>query len=194
MIVDPSETTGTFRAITASNIAGMPVWGRIPAELREAIRVVSRVLPFRTNEYVIRELINWSRVPDDPMFQLTFPQRAMLDPADYAEVRDLVNRAAPREELLQVANRIRLAMNPHPGGQREYNVPRSGGAELPRSAAQVSRDRAVLPRPGADLPRLLHLLLPLGTVRRSPRASASAPRRPRTWRPTCGSTPRSRTC
>lgn len=131
MIVDPSASPGTFRAVTASNIAGLPVWGRLPAELREVIQVVSRVLPFRTNEYVVGELIDWSRVPDDPMFQLTFPQRAMLDPADYAEVRDLVRRAAPREELLRVANRIRLAMNPHPGGQREYNVPRSGGAEIP---------------------------------------------------------------
>jgi hypothetical protein len=32
------------------------------------MRVVSSVLPFRVNDYVIKELIDWSRVPDDPIF------------------------------------------------------------------------------------------------------------------------------
>lgn len=36
------------------------------------------VLPMRTNNYVVSHLIDWSAVPDDPMFQLTFPQ-----PGDY---------------------------------------------------------------------------------------------------------------
>src|SRR5690606_33129755 len=44
-----------------------------------------------------------------------------------------------------------------------------------RAPAQVSPDRAVLPRPGPDLPRVLHLLLPLGSVRR--------PRGPQVRRP-----------
>ena len=38
----------------------------------------STVLPMRTNNYVVSHLIDWSAVPDDPMFQLTFPQ-----PGDY---------------------------------------------------------------------------------------------------------------
>ena len=32
------------------------------------------ILPMRTNSYVVSQLIDWSAVPDDPMFQLTFPQ------------------------------------------------------------------------------------------------------------------------
>ena len=32
------------------------------------------ILPMRTNNYVVTQLIDWSAVPDDPMFQLTFPQ------------------------------------------------------------------------------------------------------------------------
>ena len=32
------------------------------------------ILPMRTNNYVVSQLIDWSNVPDDPMFQLTFPQ------------------------------------------------------------------------------------------------------------------------
>jgi len=130
-VILQSESTETFRAVTAANIAALPVWERIPAELREAVQVVSRVLPFRTNEYVIRELIDWDRLPDDPIFQLTFPQRAMLASDDYIEIRDLLGAGASRDEVNRAANRLRLSMNPHPGGQKQYNVPRLGGQELP---------------------------------------------------------------
>ena len=64
-----------FRAITRSTIDKRPEWQALDPELREAIETVSLVLPFRTNAYLMEQLIDWSRVPDDPIFQLTFPQR-----------------------------------------------------------------------------------------------------------------------
>ena len=51
---------------------------RLDQQSSEALRVVSRVLPFRVNEYVLRELINWDHIPDDPIFRLVFPHRDML--------------------------------------------------------------------------------------------------------------------
>ena len=55
---------------------------RLSPEQRFEIEVVANVLPFRVNEYVIQELINWDNVPNDPVFQLTFPQRGMIAPED----------------------------------------------------------------------------------------------------------------
>jgi hypothetical protein len=52
--------------------------------LQEAVQVVSHVLPFRTNEYVLDQLIDWNNIPDDPIYRLTFPHRDMLAPDDYA--------------------------------------------------------------------------------------------------------------
>lgn len=129
-ILGRSTTVEPFRAVTAANLASLPVWERFSPELQEAIQVVSCVLPFRTNEYVLRHLIDWSRLPDDPIFQLIFPQRAMLEPGDYAEIQGLLRRGASKEEIDRTANRIRLRMNPHPGGQREHNVPSFDGGEL----------------------------------------------------------------
>lgn len=143
-----ADAPETFRAITALNVAASPLWQVIPPELREAIQVVSRVLPFRTNEYVLRELIDWSALPDDPVFQLTFPQRGMLDPADYAEVRDLLARDAPREEVTLAANRIRRSLNPHPNGQKQYNVPRLDGRELPGLQHKYRETVLFFPTPG----------------------------------------------
>lgn len=120
-----------YRAVTRANVARTPQWSRIPRELQDAIMVVSTVLPFRTNEYVMRELIDWDRVPDDPMYQLTFVQPGMLEPDDYATMARLVRGGAPRDTLKAAADRIRLRLNPHPAGQLTHNVPRLDGRPLP---------------------------------------------------------------
>ncbi len=119
----PAPGPERFRAITRSNVDKTPEWERLSPDLREAVRVVSAVLPFRVNEYVMRELIDWDQVPEDPMFQLTFPQRGMLKKQHFAAVRSLLDVDAPREEHDREIRRIRLELNPHPSGQMTHNVP-----------------------------------------------------------------------
>lgn len=67
-MVAQSTSRERFRAITRHNIAQTEHWKRLPEQIRAAILVVSTVLPFRTNSYVMDALINWERVPHDPMF------------------------------------------------------------------------------------------------------------------------------
>ena len=112
-----------YRAITRANVEKTAQWQKIAPELRRAIKVVSTVLPFRTNAYVMDELIDWSAVPDDPMFQLTFVQRGMLAEDDFETMAALVDRDAPKAEIDAAANQIRLRLNPHPAGQMTHNVP-----------------------------------------------------------------------
>lgn len=119
-----------YQAITIHNIAKQPEWQRLDPEVREGIEVVARVLPFRTNVYVVRELIDWSNIPDDPIFQLTFPQRGMLAPEDFQAMRDLLRRGGSREEVTALANEIRYKLNPHPAGQLTHNVPMMDGQRL----------------------------------------------------------------
>ena len=79
-----------FKPYTRQTIAKSPQWQLLPTDLREAVQVVSRVLPFRTNQYVMDELIDWTNVPDDPIYRLTFPHRDMLSASEYSHLRDLV--------------------------------------------------------------------------------------------------------
>jgi len=99
-------------------------------EVREAVEVVSEVLPFRTNQYVLNSLIDWSRVPDGPIFQLVFPQRRMLSASDFAVVLDLQRRGASSTELRDAVNRIRRELNPQPAGQTTHNLPILNGRLL----------------------------------------------------------------
>jgi KamA family protein len=93
------------------------------------MQVVSAVLPFRTNGYVVDRLIDWSRVPDDPMFQLTFPQREMLEPEDFQQISDALRAGASAEQIRARAREIQYRLNPHPGGQQQLNVPSDAGGQ-----------------------------------------------------------------
>lgn len=76
------------------------------------------------------QLIDWSDPINDPMFRLTFPQRAMLEPLHYDLVSTCIKRGASREVLKNIVNSIRLQLNPHPAGQLEHNVPFFEGERL----------------------------------------------------------------
>ena len=79
---------------------------------------------------MIDDLIDWSRVPDDPIYQLTFPQAGMLGENEFRRVADLVTRNASPDEETPVIQAIRDGLNPHPAGQRELNIPHEGGDPL----------------------------------------------------------------
>ncbi len=103
----------------------------LPDEVRREIRVVAQVLPFKVNDYVLEELIDWSRAPDDPIYRLTFPHREMLDEASFDAVAARLDAGASKAEVRALADEIRLRLNPHPAGQLEKNVPMLDGEPVP---------------------------------------------------------------
>ncbi len=119
-----------FRVYTERNMDELAFLDRLPAEARFDMRVVASVLPFRVNEYVIDNLIDWDRVPDDPVFQLTFPQRGMLGEAAFERMATLLRSGPTAQEIRALANELRADLNPHPAGQQTLNVPRLDGRPL----------------------------------------------------------------
>ena len=95
------------------------------------MKAISAVLPFRVNSYVVEKLIDWSAVPDDPIYKLVFPQPGMLAPEDLSRLMDLVLRGASEEALAHAAQGIQRSLNAQPGGQKELNVPFLDGQPLP---------------------------------------------------------------
>ncbi|MFE2825154.1 KamA family radical SAM protein [Streptomyces sp. NPDC059271] len=120
-----------FRAYGPRQLDDIATRHNLPEEIRETVRRISLVLPFRVNTYVLNELIDWDRIPDDPMFQLTFPQRGMLPLSDEERLGKL--SADPGDKLLlrEAVADIRAGLNPHPSGQQQYNVPHLNGTEVP---------------------------------------------------------------
>ena len=137
-----ATTTPTFKPFQRQTASGIPGFENLSDEERFSIDVVARVLPFRTNNYVAEELIDWSNVPNDPLFQLTFPQRDMLDPRDFNAIANLVRRDAAEEEIEAKVREIQLELNPHPSGQVQLNVPTLEGSAVP--GMQHKYDQTVL--------------------------------------------------
>lgn len=120
-----------YRAYTSKNLRSLPQFRSLNSDQRTAIEAVSRVLPFRVNNYVVDNLIDWDDIPCDPIFQLTFPQEGMLSAEYFQSVRDLIDANASDDEIQRVVEGIRLQLNPHPAGQMDLNVPSVDGKVIP---------------------------------------------------------------
>jgi len=119
-----------FQVYTHRHLDKIKPLQKLTEAQRFEMEVVSNVLPFRVNDYVINELIDWDKVPNDPVYQLTFPQRGMLDPADYDRMAELIKSGANHKEITALAREIQAGLNPHPAGQQEMNVPMLGDQPL----------------------------------------------------------------
>ncbi|MFJ3880227.1 KamA family radical SAM protein [Streptomyces sp. NPDC090077] len=112
------------------------------------LRIVSSVLPFKVNEYVADQLVDWSAAPDDPIFRLTFPHRDMLPPEIFDGIRALHEADAPRDVLRKAAADAQELLNPHPGDQLEANVPTLDGRRLDGLQHKYAETLLVFPSQG----------------------------------------------
>ncbi len=117
------DETPSLKSYTLSNFRTLPQIQKLSEETQFEMEVVGNVLPFKANNYVVEQLIDWNNIPTDPMYVLTFPQKGMLKPEHYSKMESTLKNSSDKKEITEVANEIRLQLNPHPAGQMELNVP-----------------------------------------------------------------------
>lgn len=118
-----------LKTYTLQNYRTIPQIATLKESDIEAIEVVGRVLPFKTNNYVVNELIDWTRTDDDPIFTLNFPRREMLEKKHYQAVKRMLDKGVDKATLDRKIHEIRLELNPNPAGQ-EHNVPTLDAVKL----------------------------------------------------------------
>jgi KamA family protein len=118
-----------YRAYTLKTFKKIPQMKYLSEEQIFDIEVVGEVLPFKANNYVVDELIDWENFENDPVFILTFPQKDMLAKEHYDRMAELIRNGASRPEITKAANQIRMELNPNPAGQ-VHNVPELNGEKL----------------------------------------------------------------
>jgi KamA family protein len=144
----PAAPGRRFRAFTAKHLDALAQRAGLSASERLAIRAVGMVLPFRTNAYVMDNLIDWTAAPDDPVFRLVFPQAGMLPAADVVRIASMIAREAPDMELRAAAHEIRMRLNPHPAGQLALNIPELGDEPLPGVQHKYPETVLLFPKQG----------------------------------------------
>jgi KamA family protein len=124
----PQRRYRAYGQRSLEQIDGLRRWSRGD---KARLRALAAVFPFRVNAYVIDDLIRWDDVPNDPIYQLTFPQPGMLSQQDLECMTGLVMRGAPSGEIDAAARRIQMTLNPHPSGQLALNSPELDGRKIP---------------------------------------------------------------
>ena len=118
-----------IKTYNLQNFHLIPQMGSVSKIIKKDIEIVGRVLPFKTNNYVVDELIDWQNVESDPIFTLNFPRREMLSKRYYDTVSKLIDDNADKEIIDVTVKNIRMSLNPNPAGQ-EHNVPSLGEIKL----------------------------------------------------------------
>ncbi|MFI6449398.1 KamA family radical SAM protein [Kitasatospora sp. NPDC050543] len=137
-----------MRAVPGHRLARLPQLAAADDTLRRDISVVSAVLPFKVNNYVLDELIDWDRVPEDPIFRMTFPHRDMLPGDLFDGLAELMADQPSRERLADAVDTARRALNPHPGDQLSANVPLLDGRPVPGLQHKYRETVLVFPAQG----------------------------------------------
>jgi KamA family protein len=137
-----------FRAYTAKHLDALTLRAGFDAGQRLAVQAVATVLPFRTNAYVVEQLIDWDAVPDDAIYRLVFPQADMLPQADVRRIAGLLANAAPDGEVRAVAHEVRMRLNPHPAGQLALNIPDLPDGPVPGIQHKYPETVLVFPKQG----------------------------------------------
>ena len=137
-----------FHAYSAKHLDMLVSRAGLASQDRLAVRAVATVLPFRTNAYVVENLIDWDAAPDDPIYRLVFPQPDMLPAADVARLSDLISRDAPAAEIKAAAHEVRMRLNPHPAGQLALNIPAMSEEPLPGVQHKYPETVLVFPKQG----------------------------------------------
>lgn len=125
-----------------NNFESIPQIQKLSEDEKFALQVVANILPFRTNNYLVEELINWDNIPNDPIYKLTFMHQDMLSPPHYEKMANALKNALPKDQIKKIADEIRWELNPHPSGQIKSNIPKFN--EEPISGLQHKYKETVL--------------------------------------------------
>lgn len=119
-----------FNVFTHRQLAKIPQLSKLGDDALFDMSVIANVLPFRVNEYVIDELIDWDNYENDSIFKLTFPQREMITESAFNRVSKAMKDNVDAATLNSIINDVRQELNPHPAGQMELNVPFHNGERV----------------------------------------------------------------
>ncbi len=132
-----------LKFFTLKDLDRIPELSKLPEEELFGLKLAAKVFPFRVNNYVLEELIDWTNIPDDPMFRLVFPMGEMLETQHYYLMKQGVEEELPPKELKKIINEIRYDLNPHPDGQLTHNVPLLDG-EIVRGVQHKYRETVLV--------------------------------------------------
>lgn len=130
-LLDISIEPPKYRAYTIKNFEEIPqIQQSCSLEQINDIKLVGQVLPFKSNPYVVENLINWNNIPKDPIYILNFPQKKMLTDNHYQIMKKTLENEEDKTLTKNIISNIQMELNPQPAGQKTHNIPFIKGEPL----------------------------------------------------------------
>ncbi len=107
-----------------------PYYNNMPLTLREEFDVLTQLLHFKTNNYVLDKLIDWEHLQDDPMYRLCFPRKDMLFDEDYKHLKHLLTSELSEQDKKTAIDKMKRRLWPNMNVQPEL-IPRLNGIPIP---------------------------------------------------------------
>ena len=107
-----------YVAYTSQSFKKSRYYDLIPESYREDFDILTRVLHFKTNNYVLDNLIDWQNFDHDPMVKLIFPNKEMMMPSDFEKISNQIATDADNKIIQQESIRARKHL--YPVGEKEY--------------------------------------------------------------------------
>ena len=138
-----------IKIYTKDNIHTLPQFSKVSKEKQFELKVVASILPFRVNNYVTDNLVDWDHFDTDPLYHLNFMQRDMLSSSHFNTIAQLIStNQGETPSFSQAVNKIRLELNPHPSGQLTSNVPIHNDEPVPGIQHKYTQTALVFPKQG----------------------------------------------
>jgi len=128
-----------YKAYNLKSFLKTPYADKMDKQDIENLKLAALVFPFKVNNYTLT-LIDWNNYKDDPIFRLTFPNKAMLLPEHLEKLKNA-------SDLKKAVYEIRMNLNPHPAGQLS-NIPEINGKKLEGSQHKYKETILFFPKQG----------------------------------------------
>lgn len=99
---------------TNQNMKSIPQFRNLPTYRQHQLEVLSHVFPFKSNNYVTDELIDWNNFENDSLFMLNFPRKEMLEEFSFNLLSQLIKKKADSKTITNYAEQIKIQLLPGP--------------------------------------------------------------------------------
>jgi len=88
-----------YKSYSANSFKNTPHYQKLTKKQQNEFDIVTKILHFKVNDYVIDSLINWEDLDNDPFYKLIFPQRGMVLEKDYQRLENRIEVSADNSSV-----------------------------------------------------------------------------------------------
>lgn len=81
-----------FKSFTGSSFKLSSYFSHLSENDQLEFSVLTKIFPFKANQFVLDNLIDWSNIPGDPIYKLVFPRKEMIGEDNFDYLKTLQNQ------------------------------------------------------------------------------------------------------